>query len=103
MREPLVISVPHSLGKPEAIRRLKSGLQRTRTEFSHLISVEQESWNGDELELQVRALGQSCQCKLTVFENQMRLEVLLPWLLAALTGKFAPVLRREAALMLEKK
>src|SRR5579862_4877860 len=103
MSNPLVVSIPHRLGQQEAVRRLKAGLQRARTDFSHLITVEEENWSGDQVMLRLRALGQSCHGTLAVLEHELRLEVHLPWLLAALAGKFVPTLRREATLLLEKK
>ena len=39
MSEPLVVSIPHHLGKEEALRRLKTGLAEVGTSFGHLFSV----------------------------------------------------------------
>ncbi len=33
MTAPLVVSIPHRLGKQEAVRRLKNGLGQARTEL----------------------------------------------------------------------
>ena len=38
MSEPLVVSIPHHLGKEEALRRLKTGLVEIGTSFGHLFS-----------------------------------------------------------------
>ena len=46
MSKPLVVSIPHHLGKDEAVRRLKSGLGSARTNFGHLLTVEEETWTG---------------------------------------------------------
>ena len=59
MTAPLVVSIPHRLGKQEAARRLKTGLGQARTSFGHLMSLDEEVWNGDNLTFRVRALGQS--------------------------------------------
>ena len=40
MTEPLVVIIPHRLGKDEAARRIKDGFARAKGEFSHLIRVE---------------------------------------------------------------
>jgi len=58
MSKPLIISIPHRLGKDEAIRRLKSGLGDARTSFGHVLSVQEESWTGDRLQFRVGALAQ---------------------------------------------
>ena len=57
--EPLVVSIPHHLGKEEALRRLKTGLAEVGTSFGHLFSVREQIWTGDHLRFQVSAIGQS--------------------------------------------
>ena len=58
MSEPLVVTIPHRLGKDEAVRRIKDGLGRARAEFARLLTLEQETWTGDRLSFRVKALGQ---------------------------------------------
>jgi hypothetical protein len=103
MSKPLVVSIPHHLGKEEALRRLKSGLGNVRTNYSHLMSINEETWNGDRLQFQVSALGQGANGIIDVREDQVQLEVTLPWLLQKLAQRIAPAIRKEGTLMLEKK
>jgi hypothetical protein len=103
MSKPIVVSIPHRLGREEAIRRLKSGLASMRTNFGHLLAVQEEIWTGDHLQFQVRALGQAAAGSIDVAEDHVRLEVTLPWLLAKLAQKIQPMIRKEGTLMLEKK
>lgn len=103
MSAPLVVSIPHRLGKAEAVRRLKNGLGRARTDFGHIMSVDEEVWNGDAVRFRLRALGQAAAGTIEVLEDHLRLEVTLPWLLAKLTERFVPTIRKEATLLLEKK
>ena len=103
MSAPLVVSIPHRLGKAEAVRRLKNGLGRARTDFAHVISVDEEIWNGDTVTFRLRALGQAAAGTIEVLDDHLRLEVTLPWLLAKLTERFVPTIRKEATLLLEKK
>ena len=58
MSEPLVVLLPHRLGKDEAQRRLKDGLGRAKTELAWLIALEEEVWSGDRLSFRAAALGQ---------------------------------------------
>jgi len=39
MNAPLTVSVPHRLGKDEAVRRLKGGLSRMATNLAGLITI----------------------------------------------------------------
>jgi hypothetical protein len=66
MSEPLVVSIPHRLGKEEALRRLKTGLAEVGTRFGHLFSVREKIWTGDHLRFQVSALGQSASGSIDV-------------------------------------
>ena len=103
MSAPLVVSIPHRLGKDEAVRRLKTGLGQARTSFGHLMSVDEEVWNGDRLTFRMRALGQAASGTIDVTDDQLRLEVALPWLLAKLSERLVPAIRKEGTLLLEKK
>ena len=103
MTAPLVVSIPHHLGRQEAVRRLKNGLGRARTDFGHLMTVEEESWSGDQVVFRLRALGQAASGVIDVQEDHQRLEVSLPWLLAKLSERLIPAIRKEGTLLLEKK
>jgi hypothetical protein len=80
MSKPVVVSIPHRIGKQAALARLKSGFTRARTNFGHLLSVEEELWSGDHLQFCGRSLGQVAAGTIDVAEDHVRLEVTLPWL-----------------------
>jgi hypothetical protein len=101
--EPLVVTIPHRLGRDEAVRRLKSGLSRARTDFGGLIAVDQEAWTGSRVAFSLRALGQASSGSIEVFDDHLRVEVVLPWLLAKVAERFVPQIRKEAMLLIEKK
>jgi hypothetical protein len=103
MSDAITISIPHALGKDEALRRLKSGMASARTKFAALMTVEEETWNGDQLAFRVSAIGQKSSGTVTAFDNYVLVEVRLPWLLAKIAEKILPVIRKEGQLMLEKK
>jgi hypothetical protein len=103
MSKPLVVSIPHRLGKDEAIRRIKTGLAEVRTKHSQLFSVSEETWDQARLQFRISALGQAVSGTIDVAEDSVRLEIFLPWLLAKLAETLQPLIRREGTLMLEKK
>ena len=103
MSEPLIVVIPHSLGKDEALRRIKSGIGRAQNEFARLMSVEEETWTGDRLTFRVSALGQRAVGFIDVYEGAVRLEVTLPWLLAKFARAAQRVIGQKGQLMLEKK
>ena len=103
MAKPLVIAIPHRLGKEEALRRLKNGLAEAEASLGHLFSVQKQIWTGNHLQFQVSALGQAASGSIDVAEDYVRLEVFLPWLLAKLAASLQPLIRKEGTLLLEKK
>ena len=103
MSEPLIVVIPHRLGKDEALRRIKDGLGRATSEFAWLLSLEEEVWTGDRLNFRVGALGQRASGTIDVYEAGVRLEVTLPWLLARFAHAAQRVIGQRGHLMLEKK
>jgi hypothetical protein len=103
MNKPIVAVVPHRLGQPEAIRRMKEGLGRVQEKFSAFITVEEDTWVDSQLTLRIRTLGQSAAAKIDVYEDNARLEITLPWLLARVAERLIPTIQREGTLLLEKK
>ena len=84
MSAPLTVSVPHRLGRQEAVRRLKGGMADMASKLGALITIDQEVWEGDTLTFQMRGFGQSASGTIAVFEDTIRIDVMLPWLLAKL-------------------
>ena len=94
--------IPHRLGPDEAVRRLKRGFGRTK-DFAGLVTVEEEIWTRSRLTFGLRALGQRSSGTIEVFEDNVRVEVLLPWLLFKIAERLVPAIRKEATLLLERK
>jgi hypothetical protein len=103
MTEPLVVTIPHRLGKDEALRRIKDGLGRAKSEFAWALTLEQEAWDGDRLSFIAKAMGQRASGTIDVYDAGVRLEVTLPWLLARFAHAAQRVIGQKGTLMLEKK
>ena len=103
MSEPLVVVIPHRLGKTEALRRIKDGIGRARSEFASLLTIEQEAWDGDRLSFAAKSLGQRATGFIDVGEASVRLEVTLPWLLARFAAAVQRVAGNKGQVLLEKK
>jgi hypothetical protein len=103
MSEPLVVVIPHKLGKAEALSRIKAGLGRAKTEFASLLTLEQAEWEGDRLSFCARSLGQRAHGAIEVYDAAVRLEVTLPWLLAKFAKAAQRVIGERGQLLLEKK
>jgi hypothetical protein len=102
MSQPLVVSIPHRLGQAEALRRLEGGLTRAAAQFP-VLQVDEEQWSGERMTFRVRALGQAASGFIDVGEDNVRLEVTLPWLLQKFAQVAQAVIRTRGNLLLEKK
>lgn len=103
MSEPLIVSIPHRLGKDEATRRLKVGIHQGVAQLGGVIRVDEEIWSGDRLSFRLTALRQQITGALDVMDSSVRLEITLPWLLAGLARTLQATLTRRGATLLEKK
>jgi hypothetical protein len=103
MSKPLVVSIPHRLGKAEAVRRLKGGLASVQSDFKHIFTVQEETWVGDSLTFRISALGQAASGVIDVREDHVLMEVQLPWLLHRIAEKAQGLIRKRGQLLLDKK
>jgi Putative polyhydroxyalkanoic acid system protein (PHA_gran_rgn) len=103
MPPPLIVSIPHRVGREEATRRLKSGLDTARTKLAQIFTVEEETWSDNHLQFRVRALGQAASGTIDIAEDYARLEVVLPWPLAQIADKVQRAVQSQGTTMLEKK
>ncbi len=102
MSAPLVVSIPHRLGREEAARRLKGGLSRAAASVP-VLSVDEERWEGDRMFFRVRAIGQAASGQIDVADDHVRLEVALPWLLQRFAQMAQAAIRQRGQLLLTKK
>lgn len=102
MSAPLIVSIPHRLGRDEARRRLQSGLTRVASRVPAL-NVDEERWDGDRMIFRVRALGQSASGLVDVAEDHVRLEVTLPWLLQRFADVAQKTIQQSGRLLLDKR
>lgn len=102
MSDPLVITISHRLGKDEAMRRVKPALGMVSRTFP-AITVDEEIWSGHTLSFRVRALGQAASGTVTIEDDFVRLEAMLPWLLHRFAQAIQKTVSGRAKVLLEKK
>ena len=102
MSAPLVVSIPHKLGREEAMRRLKTGLSREATSVP-MLSVDEERWEDNRMIFRVRALGQAAAGHVDVAEDHVRVEVVLPWLLQRFAEVAQAAIKNRGNLLLTKR
>ena len=102
MSAPLVVSIPHRLGREEACRRLKTGLTRAASSMP-VLKVDEEKWEGDRMIFRVRALGQAAGGHVDVGDDHIRVEVTLPWLLQRFAEVAQATIKNRGRLLLTKR
>ncbi|ALG70238.1 polyhydroxyalkanoic acid synthase [Azospirillum thiophilum] len=103
MTKPLTLSIPHSLGRAEARRRLVDGMGEVRARLGAVATSIDDSWTGDRLDFRVVALAQTIAGHIDVLDDSVEMEVQLPWALALLADKIRNKVTRQGTMMLEKK
>jgi hypothetical protein len=102
MRAPLIVSIPHRLGREEARRRLKEGLTRAASSVP-LLHINEARWEGDRMILRASALGQLASGHVDVADDHVRVEVTLPVLLQRFAEIAQAAIKNRGNLLLTKK
>jgi hypothetical protein len=101
MSQPIVVTLPHQLGKAEALKRLKTSFGDAQSSGAGLL-VFKHQWSDDHLDFRASVLGQNTTGMVDVADDHVRLEVQLPWLLSLLANKAKALVEKQGRLMLEK-
>jgi hypothetical protein len=100
MTQPLEVDLPHKLGRDEARRRIASNVHKLQEHIPGGAQV-QSGWVGDQLNLDVAALGQQVTATIDVEETKVRLRVLLPPALGFFGGVIQAALQKKGGVLLE--
>lgn len=96
MANSIVLTIPHRLGAEEAKKRISERIELLRQDFLNKIAHSEAKWRDGTADLRIVILGQTVTGTICVMSDSVRIEVQLPWLLAALTGKIQAVLQNNA-------
>ena len=102
MSQPLLVSIPHRLGRLEARRRLDSGIGRLRLELNALLSGLDYRWEGDTLNFTGSAMWRRISGRIEVLDDVVRVEIDLPWIMRLLGDTVAKQVRGRGVALLEK-
>lgn len=109
MSRPVTVSIPHSLGKDEARRRIEQGFGQMRQQMMGAGGVMAsmfkltDRWEGDQLQFEGSGMGQKMTGRLDVRENAVDIQIDLPDMLATLAEKITGRLKADTQKLLEKK
>jgi len=99
---PLIVLVPHRIGRQEARRRLDSGIDRLPSELSALLRGLDYHWQGDTLNFTASAMWQQFTGRIEVLDDALRVEIELPWVMRFLRDTIRKRVRGRGVALLEK-
>ena len=100
--QPLVVSIPHRVGRQEAKRRVDAGVSRLGPELGAVVGGLDYSWNADTLNFRAAAMWQTITGRIEVLDDTVRVEIDLPWMMRLLGDTITKRVRGRALAMLEK-
>jgi hypothetical protein len=103
MQKPIVVYIRHQLGKEEATRRIKGGISRVTGGIGSQFLMSETKWTDDHLDFRASLLGQSAFGTLDIGEDQVRIEVTLPFVLHLVAEKAKMLVQKQGQLLLENK
>ena len=101
MQKPIQVDLHHKLGRDEARRRIANNIHKLREHIPGGTAQVESSWQGDELDLAINALGQAVTAKIGVEETKIRVAVTLPGMLAMFAGPIEAMLQKKGNVLLE--
>ncbi len=99
---PVVITIPHQLSKADARQRIESHLTELLGQYGSNLDHLDHHWNGDTLDFQGGIMGMSISGKLQVEEQSVRVELILPWVLATMARTLTQTIEQEGRKLLGK-
>src|SRR6476659_10300428 len=100
MAHPIEVDLPHQLGKDEARRRIANNVHKLQEHIPGGAQV-QSGWSGDQLNLDVAAMGESVTATIDVMDTKVHLKVLLPGMLGMVYGMVETALPKKGSVLLE--
>ena len=103
MASPIIISIPHQLGRAEARRRIEGGFAKIINLLPGSGGAPSERWDDDRLIFSVAALGQTVSGVIQVLDATVTMELELPGVLRVIASGLKERLQKMGQLLLTKK
>ena len=100
MSQPIDVDLPHTLGKDEARRRIANNIHKLEQHIPGGAKV-QSGWSGDQLNLNVAAMGETVNATIEVMDSKVHLRVLLPGMLGMFSGMIQAALQKKGNVLLD--
>jgi hypothetical protein len=96
----MAMSVPHDLSQEEALRRIKTLLERVKSEHPDRFSDLEESWSEDGGEFSAKIMGMDVSGRFTVTPTEVQLSGNIPFAALPFRGQIEETIQEQAAQLL---
>ena len=96
MSRSITMTFPHELGVPDAKKRIAERFDLLKSQYIDKVGHAELAWVGDVAHMRCSAIGQTATATIDVQPKDIRVEIQLPWLLAAIAGKVEKALQSNA-------
>ncbi len=96
MARSVLLNFPHDLGADKAKQLVAQRLDSLRAQFGDKIGSSEIVWTGHNAHIEVSALAQNASGDVAVTDDNVRIQIELPWLLSPLSGKINAFLTNVA-------
>lgn len=105
MSRPVTITISHDLGLEEARKRVHDGFDKLKGQMTGGMMFKfSEEWESENtLAFTARGLGQNITGKIDIFPQHVRIEAVLPSLLATIAETITGRVEKQGRLLLENK
>lgn len=94
------VTVEHSLGKEEALNRLKGMLDQVKQSYGSQVSDLEENWNDNGGNFSFKAMGFKISGDLVVTDNMVSIDADFPWAAKPFQGTIETTIRERAERLL---
>jgi hypothetical protein len=94
------ITVQHSLGKEEALNRLKGMLASVKENYGSQVSDLEENWNNQGGTFSFKAMGFKISGDLAVSDKDVRIDAEFPWAAKPFQGTIETAIRERTERLL---
>jgi hypothetical protein len=99
----LVLRIPHSLGAPEAKKRIANGVAAAKAQYGNYFTTSQTEWHENRLAFRLTALAQTIRGTVDVEDDYVELKAQLPMMIRLLAKRFVPLVQDTGQKLLTKK
>lgn len=103
MATPIIVHIPHQLGRAEARRRIDTDFAKILQLFPGGAGNRSQRWDGDRLTFAVAAMGQTIAGVIDVRDAEVMMEIQLPGVLGVIARGLRSRLQKAGQLLLTKK